>query len=317
MINQSGQKNQRLILYVQSETRKTKTIYYFCIIAFFLSADLLSGHSAFSQTTGPPLANNIQDENRISSEPFAEERAASQNFIENINEARKELAMQQVDLAQQKILMARNLLPLITRATSAQRRLTRVEFGGGLYADDLTERKSYSPIETTSLENLTRSAGPRWVKNTRSESDAKIVYVTLDLTDNKAQTYFDRMDKDFTARDLKNVEEQLEQLSDRVIKIDDKVPSVIQARDYMSLADNYVRVSNFFGARNALEKANEFLNKMKDDNIYKTHRADIIALYTNIEDLQAAFAKLDADQIKTAGTNLKKWQAQLASWAGA
>ena len=43
-----------------------------------------------------------------------------------------------------KILTARNLLPLISRVTSAQSRLTRVEFGGGFYANDLDQRKTYS-----------------------------------------------------------------------------------------------------------------------------------------------------------------------------
>ena len=262
----------------------------------------------------PPLANNVQDDNRTSDKPFAEERMAAQNFIQNINDSRKELAMKQVDLARQKLLAARNLLPLISRVKPAQRRLTRVEFGGGLYADDLTQRKSYVPIETQSLENLTRSAGPRWVKNTRAESDAKIIYITLDLTDGKAKACLDQAEKDIAANNTRDAELQLAELSDRVIRIDDMVPAVVQARDYMILADNYILASNFFGARNSLEQANDSLDKMENEDIYKTHYSDIIALHKNIDDLQAAFAKLDADEIKTAGTNLKKWQQQLTGW---
>lgn len=288
-------------------------IYYFIVL--LMGVNFITG-TAFSQSPNPPLANNVQDDNRISDKPFAEERMAAQNFIDNINEARKELTMKQADLAQQKILAARNLLPIISRVTPAQRRLTRVEFGGGLYADDLTQRKSYAPIETQSLENLTRSTGPRWVKNTRAESDAKIIYIALDMTGGKVQTYLDEVVKDLAANNIKNAQIHLAALSDQIIKVDDTVPAAVQARDYITLADNYIRVSNFFGARNSLENANDFLNKMKDDDLYKPHRSDIIALHSNIDDLQAAFTKLDADQIKNAETNLKKWGQQLSGWTG-
>jgi hypothetical protein len=281
-----------------------------------ISRPSLAADTKSAAEASPRLANNVQDENRVSDKPFAEERMAAQDFIENINQARKELTMRQVDLARQNLLMAANLVPLILRATPAQRRLTRVEFGGGLYADDLDQRKSYSPIETHSLESLTRSSGPRWIKNTRSESDSKIIYITLDLTDGRAQAYLDQAGKNLAAGDIKAAQAQLAELSDRVIKIDDAVPAAVQARDYMCLADNYMLVSNFFGTRDSLEKANEFLDKMKDDDIYKAHHSDIIALHENIKDLQAAFAKMDADQIKSAGSNLKKWQQQLAGWAG-
>ena len=292
---------------------KTRHLYF---IAFLLGTSLLADHAAYSQAPGPPPANNVQDDNRASDKPFAEERMAAKDFIDNINAARQELAMKQPELAQQKILMARNLIPLILLVTPAQRRLTRVEFGGGLYADDLDQRKSYVPIETQSLEDLTRSAGPRWVKNTRSESDAKIIYIALDLADNKARAYLDQAGKYLTAGNTKAAEAQLAEVSDRVIKIDDKVPAAVEARDYLCLAGNYIAVSNFFGARNSLEQADDFLDKMKDDDIYKIHRSDILVLHKEIGDLQAAFAKLDADEIKDADVNLKKWGLQLAGWSG-
>jgi hypothetical protein len=299
----------------QTKREKIVKIPRLYLIVCLLGTGLLASHAALSETSGLPLANNVQDDNRVSNKPFAEERLAAQDFIENINEARRELTMRQIDLAQQKILMARNLLPLIARATPAQRRLTRVEFGGGLYADDLDQRKSYVPIETQSLENLTRSAGPRWVKNTRSESDAKMIYVSSDLADGRAQAYLEQATKDIAAGNIKETEIQLLKISDQVIKIDDTVPPVIQARDYIALAAIYVRASNFVGARRSLEQVNDFLEKMTTEDIYQTHRSDIISLHKNIEGLQMAFAKLDADQIKTAEINLKKWQQQLAGWA--
>jgi hypothetical protein len=284
-------------------------------IVLLLGMNLLSIPAAFSQTPNPPLANNVQDDNRMNSEPFAEERMAAQAFIENVNEARRELAMRQVELARQKIIMARNLIPLIARVAPQQRRLTRVEFGGGLYADDLEQRKSYAPIETQSLEDLTRSGGARWTKSTRQESDAKIIYVTLDLTDGKAQDYLDQAEKDIVAGKLKEAEAQLAELSDSVIRIDDTVPAAVQARDYIILAENYIKASNFFGARYSLERSNDFLGKMKNEDIYKPYHPDIIALHKSISDLQEAFARLDSDQIKTAEISLKKWQQQLSLWA--
>lgn len=277
-------------------------------------AGLFSPAAAFAQSP-VPLANNVEDDNRVSDSPFAEERKAARNFIESVNEARSELSMGQPGLAHQKIIMARNLLPLIMRVTPAQSRLTRVEFGGGLYADDLGQRKSYSPIETHSLETLTRTEGPRWVKNTRSESDAKIIYVTLNITEGAAFSFLEKAEKGIVVGQLKEAEMQLAEMSDRVIKIDNDVPTAVQARDYLTLAHNYIRVSNFFGARNCLIKTNELLNKMKTEDTYKAHRSDIITLYDDIENLQTAFAKLDADQIQTAGTNLTKWGGLLSTWA--
>lgn len=257
----------------------------------------------------------MEDDNRGNKPPFAEERKAAQDFIENINEARRELTIKEPELAKQKIIMARNLLPLISRVKPSESRLTRVEFGGGLYADDLSQRKSYSPIETQSLENLTRSGGPRWVKNTRAESDAKIIYVTLNLKDGEARAYLERAEKYILAGNTKDAEVQLAEMSDRVIRIDDHVPTVVQARDYIRLAENYISVSNFFGARHCLERTNELLEKMKTEDTYKAHRAGIISLYGDIRNLQTAFAQLDADQIKTAGESLRKWGGTLSSWA--
>ena len=284
-------------------------------ITFLLGATFLAGPGAFSQTSGPPLANNIQDTNRSTAAPFAEERLAAQDFISHVNEARQELALKQVDLARDKIISARHMLPIIMRATPVQRRLTRVEFGGGFYADDMSQRKSYFPIETQSLETLTRPSGPRWVKNTRSESNAVIIYITLNLSGGKAQTYLDQAEKDILAKKTKDAEVQLEKLSDLVIRIDDSIPAVIQARDYITLADNYILAGNFFGARYSLEKAAAFLDDMRDKDIYRPHHADIVSLRKEIDDLEAAFAQLDADQIKTADIRLRKWQQQLTRWA--
>ncbi len=291
-----------------------KTYHTFLILSLLFTSSLL-GSVARAQPEKYPLANNVQDDNRTIDEPFAEEVMASRNFIENINESLKELSLQQLGLAKRKIIMARSLIPIITKATQSQRRLTRVEFGGGLYADDLGKRKSYNPIETQSLENFTRSAGSRWLKSTRTESDAQIIYITLDMTDRKAESYLDQAEKYIDSGDIRAAQMQLEELSDRVIKVGGDVPAVVQARDYMILANNYIIAGNFFGARFSLQKSNMFLDQMTKEEIYKTHYPDILALHHNITDLQEAFAKMDADQIKDAALKLKKWRGQITIWA--
>jgi hypothetical protein len=290
---------------------KKLNIYF---IALLIITGLFYAPPAFSEPLQVPLTKNDDDDSVAKAPPFAEERKAAQNFILFVNEARKELSMRQPDLAKQKIITARNLLPLISRVTPSQSQLTRVEFGGGLYADDLGQRKNYSPIETHSLETLTRSSGPRWVKNTRSESDAKIIYITLHLDDGQAFSFLKQAEEAILADRLKDAEVLLAEMSDRAIKIDDSIPTVIQARDYISLANNYVGAGNFFGARSCLIKTNEFLERMKSEEAYKPHRADIISLHRDIETLQAAFAKLDAGQIETAEIILKKWTWQLSAW---
>jgi hypothetical protein len=193
--------------------------------------------------------------------------------------------------------------------------LTRVEFGGGLYADDLSQRKSYAPMETTSLEELTRVIGARWLKNTRQESNAIIIYVTLDLENGQAQRFLEQAEKHIDAKDIKKAEAALAQMSDLAIKIDESVSAVIVARDYMVLANNYIRAGNFYGARYSLEKAAVYLEKVQGEDAYKAHYEDIDALNESIDDLQSAFAKLDADQIKDTQEQLKQWREQLSSWA--
>jgi len=285
-----------------------------CFIACLMIAGLFFAPMAFSQAPALPIAHSAEDDNPAKEPPFAEERKAAQSFITFVNEARKELSLRQPELAKQRIITARNLLPLISRVTPAQSRLTRVEFGGGLYADDLGQRKNYSPIETHSLETLTRSSGPRWVKSTRSESDAKIIYVTLSLGDGEAFALLTQAEEAIVAGRLKDAEVRLSEMIDHAIIIDDHVPTAIQARDYVSLANNYVSVGNFFGARSCLIKTNELLEKMKYEETYKAHHSDIISLHRDIETLQAAFAKLDAGQIETAEIILKKWAGQLSAW---
>ncbi len=292
---------------------KSYFVYSVYFIICLITAGIIYPSTAHAQPA--PLANNAADDSRVQEAPFAEERQAARNFIENINDARKELTLGQTELAKQRIIMAQNLLPLISRVSAAQSRLTRVEFGGGLYADDLGQRKSYTPIETQSLETLTSSRGPRWVKSTRSESDAKIIYISLELKDGAALDFLKKAQKHIDAGQLKDAEVDLAEMSDRVIRIDSDVPTAIQARDYITLADNYISVSNFFGARSCLIRTNELLQKMQTEKIYQEHRDGIIALYKDIEDLQAAFAKLDADQIATADANLRKWGGLLSDWA--
>lgn len=294
-----------------------KKPYLYALIILLGMVFLANQNSALSQAPeDAPLANNVEDDTRVSDAPFAEEREAVQSFIDNINEARKELAMKQPDIAKQKIIMARNLLPIIARVTPAQRRLTRVEFGGGLYANDLGQRESYSPIETTSLENLTRSQGPRWIQSTRKERDALIIYIRVDIEDDKAKAYLDNAEKHIIADDFKAAELELAEISDKVIKVDKTVPEAILVRDYLVLADNFITAGNFFGGRSALEKARDFLSLMAEEDTYKPYRPDIITLHEDVAGLQSAFAKMDAEQISSAKDNIKKWTKQVSAWAG-
>ncbi len=288
--------------------------HYPFFIMMLLCASFVCSPAAMAQPEKPPPASNVQVDKRSTGNIFAEEMMAAQTFIESINESRKDLSMKQYGMAKSRIIMARSLIPIIAKATQSQRRLTRVEFGGGLYADDLGQRKNYKPIETQSLENFTRPAGPRWVKTTRTESDAQIIYITLNLADEKARNYLDEAEKHIDSGDIKAAQMLLEELSDQVIRVGGDIPAAVQVRDYMILADNYILVGNFFGARSSLRKANMYLDQMKNEETYKNYYSDIVTLHKNIADLQDAFAKMDADQIKNAEINLKKWREQVTVW---
>jgi ribosome-binding protein aMBF1 (putative translation factor) len=111
-------------------------------IALLLGVCFLAGSVAYSQNTAPSANSKLQitnhtydlsthtdKNNKVGKKDFLEERMAVQDFISHVNEARRELALRQVDIAKQKIIMARASLPIIARVTPMQRRLTRVDTG--------------------------------------------------------------------------------------------------------------------------------------------------------------------------------------------
>lgn len=275
--------------------------YHLNFIAILLSINLL----------GSPIAHARS----LKQEAAHEARIASQDFVQQVNEARVTLDLRKIEITKQKINMAINLLSIIEKGTASQRRLARVEFGGGVYSDDLKPKKEYVPIESETLEDFTRSAGPRWVKITRSESDAVMVYIIVSpLPDSKTKIYLEDALSALEAGNYKEAQTNLADMVDKTIKVDDEVPAAIQARDYITLASNYMSVNNFFGTRRSMERAGEMLTKMRDDDKYKTYRADIISLHTAVEKFQQKLAALDAIEIKSAHENFVKWQQQISTW---
>lgn len=250
-------------------------------------------------------------------ETVTDPRIAAQGFIAHVNYARVALAMKNADLARQHIAHARTMSAIVTDAVTEQRHVTHVEAGRVVYDFDTEHKYNYFPVEAGPVEIKEVSDGPIWAKNSLAVSDAEIVYLTVDLSNDKAEGYLVAAETAITAGKLMDAEVKLGELTDAVVRVDDKVSVPIdKAHDNIGIAQNFIRGNNYDGARYALAHADEALNAMQKDDIYKTHRPEIIAMRQEVNDMRATVAKKDPSIMQKAGVTLDKWMNQVKSWGG-
>lgn len=252
----------------------------------------------------------------LSKEVMADPRIAAGSFVEHVNYARVALAMKNTDLAKQHIIQANNMMTLIKGATTEQRRVTAVESGRVVYQYETTHKYHYFPIQTGPVQVKEISNGPVWATNDLAVTDADIVYLTLDLTGDKAETYLIKAQDDIAANDLKGADEQLAMLTDAVVSVDSRVsvPND-KARDNISLARNFISGKNYEGASFALKHADDALDEMQRSNLYKTHRANIVSMRKDVSDLQNYIAKKDPTMIQKADAKMDKWWNEMKTWS--
>ena len=242
-------------------------------------------------------------------------RVAATSFVEHINFARVALAMRNTDLAKQHITQARNMVTVMKRATVEQRVIRQVESGRIVYQYDTEYKYHYFPIQTGPVQVKTMDNGPVWATNDLAVTDADIVYLTLDLTGDKAEKYLNAAQKATDSGLLKEADIQLAQLTEAVVTVDNKVamPSV-KARDNIALARNFIAGRNYEGASFALKHAYDALDEMQKDNNNKARLADITAMRKDVSNLQEYIALKDHNMIKKANAKMDEWWKDLNNW---
>jgi hypothetical protein len=251
----------------------------------------------------------------ITKAEMADPRVAATSFVEHVNFARVALAMKNTDLAKQHITQARNMVTVMKRATVEQRVIRQVESGRIVYQYDTEYKYHYFPIQTGPVQVKTMNNGPVWATNDLAVTDADIVYLTLDLTGDKAETHLNAAEKATDSGLLKEADIQLAQLTEAVVTVDNKVamPSV-KARDNIALARNFIAGRNYEGANFALKHAYDALDEMQKDNNNKARLADITAMREDVSNLQEYIALKDPNMIQKANAKMDKWWKDLNNW---
>jgi YfdX protein len=243
-------------------------------------------------------------------------RVAAASFVEHVNYARVALAMKKVDVAGQHIASARNMVTLIKGASAEKLRITEVESGRIVYQYDTEYKYHYFPIHTGPVQVKEIGDGPAWAKNDLAVTDADIVYLTLDLTDNKAETFLSATEAAIASNNLKEADNQLAKLTDAVVTIESKisVPSD-KAHDNIGLARNFITAKNYDGARYALKHADNALDEMEQGETYKVRRPEIAVMRKDVNYLQEVVTQKDPTLIEQADRKVDKWWKDLKNWS--
>lgn len=292
---------------------KTKIL----LITTIMSTGLLLGNISVSNAADTITKSTVKTAAApISDATISDPAVAATSFVEHVNYARVALAMKNVDLAKEHIVQARNMSIIIKSATVEQRRVTQLESGRVVYQYDTEYKYHYFPIQAGPVQVKQVSSGPIWAKNDLAVTDADIVYLTLDLTGDKAETYLANAEKEIAANNLKAADKQLAQLTEAVVTVDSKVavPSD-KAADNIDLARNFLMGDNYAGASFALKHADNALDEMFKDDIYKEHRVEIASMRKEVSSLQGYIAKKDPTMIQKTASKLEKWGKDLKSWS--
>ncbi len=248
--------------------------------------------------------------------PITDPRIAAGSFVEHINFARVALAMKNTDTARQHITEARTMMTMIQNATVEQQRVTRLESGRVIYQYDTEYKYHYFPIRTGLMQVKEMSSGSMWAANDLAVTDADIVYLSLDLTDNKAETFLKNAETAIAANNLKEADNQLARLTDAVVTVDSQITMPAdKARDNIALARNFIAGKNYDGARYALKHADDALDEMQESDDYKPQYKSIVVMRQQVADMQASMMKKDPTMLQTADKRLNTWWDELKSWS--
>ncbi len=252
----------------------------------------------------------------MSVQQMSDPRVAATSFIEHVNFARVALAMKNTYLAKQHLTQARNMVSVIKNATSEQRVMSAVESGRIVYKYDTEYKYHYFPLQAGPVQVKQLDNGPLWASNDLAVTDADIVYLTLDLTGDKAETHLIAAEAALNANNLKLADTHLAQLTQEVMTVDNKVamPS-IKARDNIALARSFIAGKNYDGASYALKHADEALDEMQSSDANKPRLTEITAMRKDVATLQEFVSKKDPSMIQKANAKIDQWWNDLNEWS--
>jgi hypothetical protein len=286
------------------------------LITTLLSSSFMLAQTPYAVATNSITTNTVVRANEpISSEAASDPRVAAQNFVAHVNYARVALAMKNAELAQQHISQARNMVVLITSATTEQRRVQNVTAGRVNYTFDTVHKNNYFPLEAGPMKIKEVSDGPIWAKNSLAVSDAEIVMLTLDLSNDKAETYLTEAEAYVKEGKLVEAQTKLGELTDAVVSVENKVSVPIdKAHDNISIAQNFLRGQNYDGARYALGHADDALDEMQNDDAYKAYQTGITEMRKEVKDMKEIITKKDPTLLQKSSKTLDKWMVDLKAW---
>ena len=292
---------------------KTRTL----LLTTMLGAGFTLAQMSHANAANTITTNTVaQAKAPISSDAISDPRVAAQNFVAHVNYARVALAMKNADLAQQHIGQARNMVVLITSATTEQRRVQNVTAGRVNYTFDTVHKYNYFPLEAGPMKIKEVSDGPIWAKNSLAVTDADIVMLTLDLSNDKAETYLTEAEAYVKEGKLVEAQIKLGELTDAVVSVDNRVSiPADKAHDNISIAQNFLRGQNYDGARYALGHADDALDEMQRDEAYKEHQSNIVEMRKEVKDLRDIIAKKDPTLLQKSNARLDQWMKDLKIWA--
>lgn len=257
------------------------------------------------------MANATRDA-RLVKQP----RMAAERFVQHVNYARVALAMKNPGLAKNHIAQADSMLGALKQANTEERRISRVESGRVVYQYNTDYKYHYYPIEAGPVEVKKVKSGPFWAKRGLAVTDAEIVYLTLDLTDDKADSYLSEAEMEINNNQLREADRTLASLIDDVVSVDERVALPLdKARDNIALARNFVLSGNYDGARYALRHADNALSDMEGDDNYAGRRNAIIAMRRDVNSLQNVIKRNDPSLMERADAQLTEWWRELKGWA--
>lgn len=293
---------------------KTRTILITTLLSSGLMLNSAPSFAEDSITTGArktatsPISDAAMDDPHV----------AAAGFVEHINFARVSLAMKKTSQAKQHLAQANGLIRAIKNAPMEHRRVQGVESGRILYQYDTEYKDYYFPIQTGPVQVKQMSSGPFWAQNDLAVTDASIVYLSLDLTDGRAETFLDDARTAIDANDLKKADTALARLTNAVVSVESRSPVPHdKARDNLSLARQFIEGKNYDGARYALGHADEALNEMQNNDIYASQRTAIIAMRKDMIDLQDKITRKDPTVLEKADRQIQKWWDDMKTWSKA
>ncbi len=287
------------------------------LLATFLNTAMCFGVTGAVYAADDITTNTINTAQESDSQMARDNpRVAAQNFVAHVNYARVALSMKNGELAMQHIRHARNMVAIILNAKTEQRTILNVEAGRVNYAFNTVHKYNYFPVVAGWTEVKEVTDGPLWAKDSLAVSDAEIVLLTLDLTNDKAETYLAAAESAINSGKLADAQEKLGELTDAVVKVEDKVSNpVSRAHDNIGIAKSFILAKNYDGARFALSHAADALDEMQKDDVYKARRDGIVAMRKEVSDLNVIIVKKDPSLLDNTSKQLEKWMSELKQWA--